>query len=210
MTVPNKFSDTYIPLKYFLSSYRALSDGKSGVRHLEEHLESSRFILSDWKVIWVGVCTLLRTSVELFRVDAESCIDPKVREEMRREWNLIKEDKEQHPIFREFLRKERNNIIHEYEWAAYEVWIDRDGDTLPNQMGLLSVKPQDAKSALIMRGGRYKDCNSIDLLKESAGWVEARICCAIGRAGFDPDENRNIVSFQKRPKRAPLKKGLLG
>ncbi len=48
-----------------------------------------------------------------------------------------------------------------------------------------------------MRGGSYKNRNSLDLLKESAEWVEARIYGAIRRAGFDPDEYRNLVNFQK-------------
>ena len=45
----------------------------------------------------------------------------------------------------------------------------------------------------------YKNRNSLDLLKESAEWAEARIYDAIRRTGFDPDEERNVVSFQKRP-----------
>lgn len=206
MTVPPEYRNIHVPVKYFLNSYRALSDGKTGVRQLEEHLQSSAFLLSEWKVIWIGACTLLRTSIDLFQVDAKSCVNPKIREEIRSEWKSIKENRKHHPIFWEFLRKERNNIIHEYEWVAYEMWMDPDGVTRPARMSLLDVKPEDASSVLIMRGGRYKDRNSLDLLKESAEWVETRIYSAIRRAGFDPDENRNLVSFQKRP---PAEKTLL-
>lgn len=205
MTVPLKYRNTYFPVKYFLTSYRALSDGKTGVRHLEKHLQSSAFLLSEWKVIWIGTCTLLRTSIDLFKVDAKSCINQKIREEIQSEWKSIKENKKHHPIFWEFLRKERNNIIHEYEWAAYEAWMDQDGTTRPARMSLLDIKPQDVSSVLIMRGGQYKDRNSLDLLKESEEWVEARLFGAIRRAGFDPDEKRNLVNFQKRP---PAKKTL--
>lgn len=206
MTVPLKYSHYYIPVKYFLTSYRALSDGKTGVRHLEEHLQSSTFLLSEWKVIWIGACALLRTSIDLFKVDAKSCINQKIREEIGAEWSAINQKKEHHPIFWEFLRKERNNILHEYEWAAYEVWMDQDGTTRPAGTSLLAVKPEDTRSVLVMRGGPYQDRNSLDLLKESAEWVEARICGAIRRAGFDPDENRNLVNFQTPPS---VEKGLL-
>jgi hypothetical protein len=206
MTVPLKYGNIHVPVKYFLTSYRALSDGKTGVRHLEEYIQSSTFLLSEWKVIWIGACTLLRTSIDLFQVDTKSCINQKIREEIRSEWESIKEKKEDHPIFWEFLRKERNNILHEYEWAAYEVWMDQDGTTRPARMSLLDIKPKDTSSVLIMRGGPYKDRDSLDLLKESAEWVEARIYGAIRRAGFDPDENRNLVSFQKRP---PMEKTVL-
>lgn len=207
MTALLKYSNMYIPVKYFLTSYRALSDGKTGIRQLEEHLQSSRFLLPEWKVIWIGACTLLRTSVDLFQVDAKSCINQKIREEIHAEWNSIKQKKEHHRIFWEFLQKERNNIIHEYEWAAYEVWMDQDGTTRPTRMSLLEVKPKDVSSVLVMRGGPYKDRNSLDLLKEGAEWVEARIFGAIRRAGFNPDENRNVVNFQVRPR---AEKTLLG
>ena len=189
MTVPLEYSNTYIPVKYFLISYRALSDGKTGIRHLEEHLQSSAILLSEWKFIWIGACTLLRTSIDLFQVDARSCINQKIREEIHAEWNSIKQKKEHHRIFWEFLRKERNNIIHEYEWPAYEMWIDQDGTTRAARMSLLEIKPKDVRSVLVMRGGPYKGRNSLDLLKESAEWVEARIFGTIRRAGFDPDEN---------------------
>lgn len=199
MTVPLKYINTYAPVKYFLTSYRALSDGKTGIRHLEEHLESSAFSLSEWKVSWIGACALLRSSVAVFQIDAKSCIDPKIRQEIRSEWDSIKLKKEHHPIFWEFLRKERDNILHQYEWAAYEVWMDQDGATRPPRMSLLEVKPKDVSAVLVMRGGPYKGRNSLGLLKESAEWVEARISGAIRRAGFDPDEERNLVNFQKRP-----------
>lgn len=198
MTVPHQYSDIYISVKFFLTSYRALSDGKGGIRHLEKHLESTSFPLSEWKVIWIGTCTLLRTATDLFQVDAKSCINQEIREEILSEWKLIRENKEDHPIFWEFLQKERNNIIHEYEWAAYEAWMDQDGTTRPSQMTLLSIKPKDVDPVLVMRGGAYEGRNSLDLLKESAEWVEARIFGAIRRAGFDPDEERNIVNFQIR------------
>lgn len=207
MTVPLKYQNTYVPVKFFLNSYRALGDGKTGIRHLEEYLQSSKFLLSDWKVIWIGTCTLLRTAIDLFQIDKKSCINIKIREELSSEWNFIKENQKDHQIFWKFLRKERNNIVHEYEWAAYEVWMDQDGTLRPPRMSLLEIKPQDTKSILIMRGGLYKGRDSLDLLKESAEWVEERIFNAIQRAGFDPDENRNVVTFKKPP---PRQKTLLG
>jgi hypothetical protein len=63
------------------------------------------------------------------------------------------------------------------------------------------------QSVLIMRGGHYKNHNSLDLLKESADWIQARIFGAICRAGFDPEEYRRIGDFQKRP---PTHGSLLG
>lgn len=199
MTVPLKYAHFYSPVKYFLISYRALSDGKSGIHSLENYLQSSTILLFEWKVIWIGTCALLRSSIDLFKVDARSCINERIREEIRSEWKSINEKKEDHQIFWQFLQKERNNILHEYEWPAYEVWMAQDGAARPARMSLLDIKPRDVESVLIMRGGEYKDCNSLDLLKESAEWAEARIYGAIRRAGFDPEEDRNLVTFERRP-----------
>jgi hypothetical protein len=74
MTVPTKYANSYVPVKYFLSSYRALSDGRRGIRHLEERLGAATFLLSEWKVIWIGTCAVLRTAIDLFRVDMKSCL----------------------------------------------------------------------------------------------------------------------------------------
>ncbi len=197
--VPDKYYNTYVPVKYFLTSYRALSDGKAGILALEDLLVSPKLFLSEWKVLWIGTCTLLRTSIDLFRVDAKSCINQRIREQIQIEWNSVKTEYEDHPIFWDFLRKERDNIIHEYEWKAYEVWLGQDGEARPARISLLELKPTDVRSVLVMRSGRYKDRDSLELLKESANWVETRICSAIQRAGFQPDEHRNLINFQERP-----------
>jgi hypothetical protein len=196
----------YMPVKYFLTSYWALSDGKRGIRHLDELLQPAKLLLSDWKVTWIGTCTLLRSAVDLFQIDAESRINDKIRVEIRAEWESIKQNDKQHPIFWQFLKKERDRMIHYYQWAAQEVWMKEDGTKRPAPT-LLEIEPKDAKPILIMKDGPYKDHNSLDLLKESAEWVEARIFGAIHRAGFDPDEDRNLLDFQKRP---PAEKSLLG
>ena len=209
MTLPPQYGHAFFPVKYFLSSYRALSDGQAAVRHLEEYLQSSEVRLSDWKVIWIGACAILRASIDLFKVDRRSCICRGIREEIRLEWKSIVEHKEDHRIFWDFLRKERNNILHQYEWVAYETWMDQDGNSQPARLTILSIKPEDVKLVLMMRGGPYKGRNSLELLNESAEWVQARIYSAIRRAGFDPDEPRNAIDFE-RPPPIPPGKRLLG
>lgn len=198
MTVPLVYKNIYLPVKSFLNAYRALSDGRTGVRLLEEHLETRKVLVSEWKVIWIGACTLLRSSIDLFKVDARSCIDQQICEEIKNEWRSIEQNKGEHPIFWEFLRKERNNVIHEYNWTAYEAWMKEDGEIVTGRMSLLTFGPEDAKSVLMMRNGYYAGSNSLELLKESAVWAENRIFNAIRRAGFDPEEERNISTFKSR------------
>ncbi|MEP0713464.1 MAG: hypothetical protein ABJC55_16230 [Algoriphagus sp.] len=192
-----EYRNRYVPVKYFLNSYRAYSDGRNGIDHLEKYLATENILVSDWKVIWIGTCTLLRSSIDLFKVDSNSCINEDIRNSLKFEWSQIKRDKDVHPIFWEFLQKERNNIIHEYQWAAYEQWLSDDGNYHPPKISLLSSKPEDMQSVLIMRKGHYKGRNSLDLLKESADWVEERISNSIKRAGFNPNEVRRLGDFSK-------------
>ena len=195
----------YMPVKNFLISYRALSDGRVGIRQLEELIKSKRLPWPKWEIPWVGTCTLLRTSIDLFQVDQNRCRNDKIGQAIRVEWELVDKNREDHKIFWDFLREERNNIIHYYEWAASHVWLNEDGTKRPAP-GLLESLPEGVRSFLVMSRGPYEGHNSMDLLKESADWVEARIFSAIGRAGFDPDEDRNLLNFQKRP---PVEKSLL-
>ena len=199
MTVPLQYANTFFPVKYFLSSYRALCDGRSGIEHLEDRLSSAKFFLHEWKVIWIGTCTVLRTAIDLFRVDAKSCLASDLRDGIKAEWNAIKDQKEQHAIFWEFLRHERDNVIHQYEWRAYETWMKSDGTFRPRGLSLLTIGEDYGRPLLLMNAGPYKGRNSLDLLKEGADWVEARIFSAIGRAGLDPDEERSLVHFLPRP-----------
>lgn len=201
MTLPSQYPNHYVPVKYFLASYRALSDGRTGVRLLEEKLEkSTRSLLSEWKVLWIGTCTILRTSIDLFRIDGESCLALRIREEIKAEWHAIRAEKEKHAIFWEFLRKERDSVIHQYEWRAYETWIKPDGTFRGPKLSLLIMEDDDgAKPAILMNDGFFKGRDSLELLREGADWVEARIFSAVRRAGFDPDEARNLASFLPLP-----------
>ena len=205
MTILTQYQNHFIPVKYFLNSYRALSDGEVGIRLLEEKLAGDSILFSDWKILWLGTCAVLRTSIDLFRVDAKSCINLDLRKSIKDEFDLIKRQEASHPIFWEFLRKERNQILHEYSWSAYETWLHQDGTFEMPTISLFMIKPETANSVLMMKHGFYEGRNSLELLKEGASWVRARIFNAIERAGFKPDELRRIGDFELK---APLGKGL--
>jgi len=198
MAVPKNYYNTFISVKYFLNSYRALSDGRTAIKMLDKQLSEPSLLISEWKINWIGACTLLRTAIDLFRKDQASCLNSSIRQEIGSEWHAIKTNRSDHPIFWEFLRKERDNIIHHYEWAAYEVWMAEDKAQRAANISLLDLRKDDERSVLLMRHGKYKGRDSVELLKESAEWVENRIFAAIGRAGFSPDERRNLVTFQKQ------------
>lgn len=200
----------YMPVKYFLSSYRAFSDGRFAIDQLEQSLNSPHLLLSTWKINWIAACSILRTAIDLFRKDAKTCIDKNMRSEIAAEWREISERRDQHGIFWNFLRKERDAIMHDYDWSAYEAWIDENGEQRAPPLSLLAVRPSNAKTVLLMRSGSYKGQDSLELLRDSANWVHERICHAITRAGYDPDEERNMHTFAPRPPQAPTPRvGLL-
>ncbi|MCA3513134.1 MAG: hypothetical protein IOB85_02075 [Methylobacterium sp.] len=197
----DKFFFTYVEIKYFLNSFRALSDAKLGVWHLQDSLKTNSY-LWNWKTNWIGTCAIIRTSISLIQNDVKSCINSQIRSALADEWNFISSKKniEKNEIYWNFILKERDNIMHHYKWNAYEAWIDDDGNIEQSQNGLLHIKPKEKSSILVMRNGHYAGRNSIELLSESMHWVEDRLLGAIRRAGFDPDEKRNVRTFEKMPK----------
>jgi hypothetical protein len=203
LTLPVKYANTYLPIKYFLNSYRALSDGRTAVSLLNEKVQDSSSLLSVWKINWIAACAILRTSIDLFKVDKRSCINADIRREIGFEWEEIANDKDSHEIFWHFLRKERDNIVHHYEWSAYEVWMDDAGNHRPARVSLLDIRPESSRSVLIMRSGFFEGRDSLELLQESTEWVQERIFNAIRRAGFDPEEDRNLLTFKQRPATPP-------
>ncbi|MFK5596820.1 hypothetical protein ACFZ8E_07425 [Methylobacterium sp. HMF5984] len=202
MATPLKYQYNYLPVKYLLSSYRALIDGRHGVLHLERLLGEDKLYVSDWKIAWIGTCTILRTAVSLFIKDGKSCLPEKLRFEITAEGKKLTKEKSENPIYHEFLLKERDNLIHQYEWRAYERWLKPDGTyRVPHTIAMMmSAEHDDARPVILMREGFYAGRDSLELLHESADWVEARIYDAIGRAGYHPDEYRNAFDFSEMPK----------
>ncbi|MDP2184976.1 MAG: hypothetical protein Q8J93_05850 [Xanthomonadales bacterium] len=135
----------------------------------------------------------------MFRVDAKSSHSQRLREEIAIEWKLILERKADHQIFWEFLRRERDNIIHDYNWRAYEAWMKPDGTFGATSLSLLSLGEDQARRVILMKSGHFKGRNSLELLNESADWVETRIFGAIRRAGYNPEEERGLFHFQPKP-----------
>lgn len=210
MPVPVKYQNLYLPVKFFLGSYRAYSDGMSAIRMLESSQNDKIQRLSDWKIHWVAACTLLRASVDLFQADANICVSQPLANSIGQEWELILSDKKNHPIFWEFLRRERNNILHEYKWSAYQLWLDREGNKAEPSLTLLSLVGGDFQSEILISEGSYKGHKALTLVTESANWVRERIFSAIERAGLDPEEKRNLVTFQIQPPRKKVRTLLSG
>jgi hypothetical protein len=207
MVLPNKYSHFYLPVRSFLASERAYRDGNRAVDLLRRELESESLFLSDWRVHWVAATTLLRAAIDLFQIDQKMC-HPQLALGVRKEWQDISDRRVEHAIFWEFLRKERNNIVHEYKWSAYERFLDRAGDVVLNP-SILTLGIGDYDRELLIHEGKYTGANAFSVLESCRDWVDARLNSAIERAGLDPEEKRNVVSFLPRPPSAPSLMGTL-
>lgn len=75
-----------------------------------------------WRVHWIGALTLLRLVGDaLDKVDKR---DPKWADAIKNNWKKIS-NKDENPIFWDFIKASRDAAVHEYELAPY------DDDTIP-------------------------------------------------------------------------------
>ena len=191
MTIPLKYQRLPIEVKYNLSSYRACLDCKHGI----DRLKRGNLTYSAWKVEWAGICALLKTSIHLIREkDAKSCLPEILKNELKESWNDLLRKKTQYPLFWEFINKERNNIVKEYEFSAYEAILKPDGTTR-TPLGLFSFMEDGEKETLIIRNGYYKDRLALEVLTEAADWIENYILATIIKAGYDPNEKRYAATL---------------
>ncbi len=87
---------------------RVLDDCRVALAMLEEEKD-----LQKWRIIWVSAVALLRTVGHVLdKVDGD---DPRVRTVARTLFNKWKGNDPTDEIFREFIEKERNFILKEYQ-----------------------------------------------------------------------------------------------
>jgi hypothetical protein len=180
-----------LTVKFNLASYRAWLDCKYAV----DKLKSAAITYSAWKVEWAGICSLLRTSIYLMGTkDAKSCLPEALKNQLMSDWSALYKNKAAYPLFGEFILKERNNILKEYEFSAYEAIIKPDG-TSRKSLGLLAFMEDGEKETLLIRGGYYEGRQALDVLAEAVIWTEEYILNSIRKAGYDPEEQRYAGSL---------------
>jgi hypothetical protein len=191
MVLPIGYSHLEVTLKYTLTSYMALSDARYAI----SRFKVSEFDFSEWKVGWAGICSLLKSSLHLMRYkDAKSCLPDVIRQNMIEKWNDVRLKKSDHPLFWEFIDRERNNILKQYQFSASEAIVKADGSIVPRR-GLLYMMGEDEKSTLMIKGGHYDGRQALEVAEEAARWVENTIFSTVLKAGFDPEEKVKIGNF---------------
>jgi len=199
--LPFEMRNRYFEVGTLPASNRALRDAKRGISNLENRLAQRYTLLADWKVEYVGVCALLRAAIHLIQIDSKSCHSKSVTEELKREWQLIKSEKDKHAIYWEFINKERNSILKEYQWGSYKQYFDESGDPiLAKDLSLLTMFGGGNTSDLRIRGGPFDGRETLEVLAEAANWVEGRISSALSRAGYSLTDRVHFMSWAKMPK----------
>lgn len=198
MVVPRNLANRFYEVGVLLSSLRALSDARRGIQNLETKYSGESSLFSDWKVEYVGVCSLLRAAVHLIGEDAKACHNDKVTQELRAEWDAIKQNSSDHTIYWEFVNKERNSILKEYHWSSYEQYFDENGEPIKmTNYSLISMYMVSETSRLIVKGGVYRGRDTLELLNEAADWVEERVSSALLRAGYQLKDRVHFQTWAK-------------
>lgn len=191
MGVPDRFGKLRVPTNFFLASYRVASDCEWEINRLRK---DSPYI-SGWRIRWAGLCSLLTTSVHLMKnKDAKACIPSAVKQALIDKWNEIGEDRSGNQIYWDFIRKERNNILKEYEFAAYEAILDSQGNNKPKK-SLIYMLSDGESEALVLRGGPYEGRLGLDVAEEGVLWLKGVVNGCLLKAGFNPDAEIEVSEF---------------
>lgn len=121
-----------------------------------------------WWVLWAGAIALLRTVGHvLHKVDTE---DFKVSQAVDAAWSRWKCDRENNAIFWEFIEKERNNILKNYEFSmleSAELSLVVPGQNMPFTIGENLFRP-------LMEGfGKGEDAR--DIYNEALQWWDTEL-----------------------------------
>lgn len=90
-----------------LKAREVLDDGRVALSLLEEEADIQR-----WRIHWAAAVALMRAVGHVLdKVDGE---DPLIKQAARAAFRQWKSADPQHEIFREFIERERNNLLKEY------------------------------------------------------------------------------------------------
>lgn len=133
-----------------------------------------------WRVHWVAAIALVRTVGDvLYKVDYISGDAASVSNE---QFDLWKKKREEHKIYWDFIRSERNNVLHEYRTAAYpdekipiavEFTLGRveDGE-IRHERQVIELEENTYRPML---EGPWEGNDARDVLQEAIDWWEEQL-----------------------------------
>ena len=91
-----------------VAARRVLADCEAALEMLEDERDEQR-----WRVLWVGALALLRAVGHvLWNVDGQT---PLAREAIKAAYQRWKGEQPEHIVFRDFIERERNNILKTHQ-----------------------------------------------------------------------------------------------
>jgi hypothetical protein len=149
-----------------------------------------------WRLRWCAVLALLRTVGHvLSKVDASSTsIAPEFRDEAARWWKELNRTKPEPLIFWEFIEKDRNALLKEYQFSAEQGIILRgDLNTVP--LGALPLGASVAEPTYLMKDGPFAGRDQRDVVQEAIDWwddqleeIAVRAAATVTEPRLDPPE----------------------
>jgi hypothetical protein len=133
----------------------------------------------DWVVKWAGAIGLLRTVGDALRNDDE----PRIRTAQNRWWKEIEGTKPSPQIFWDFVRRDRNLLLHEADLTAGQstmVFVQGVSVTAlaADQKPLPESKARPIPKAIHsyhMNSGPFSGRDPRDLVQEAIEWLEVQI-----------------------------------
>jgi len=174
----------------YLTSYRICSDVRRAIQNLENELPT----FGAWHVEWAGICALLKASIHVMKVDARRCYSAELQQSLLRGWKRLADQKSAYPLMWDFIDKERNNILKEYSFSAYDEYIKEDGTTV-DFVSLFDLGT--SRHLLRIRMGPYAGRIALEVAGEAVAWIEEYLDQCILEAGIDPDEEFEWGTFLK-------------
>jgi hypothetical protein len=136
----------------------------------------SEALPSEWRRNLVALLTLLRAIGHVLdKVDAAR--DQKLRGPVTDWWKQVNNDKVQHPLFWEFIERERNSFIKQYETTARQVMVGHVGavnyDSKTDTYTSDPYRPLEYKQT--MTAGYFTGREFLEVADEALHWWEAQL-----------------------------------
>ena len=132
---------------------------------------------SEWRRNLASLLTLLRAVGHvLHKVDAAR--DGKLEAVIKPWWKTLNQEKHSHPLFWEFIKRERNSFIKQYETAARQVMVGYVGavnySISTGEYKSDPYRPSEYQQQ--MRIGHFSGRDLIDVASEAVAWWEEQLC----------------------------------
>ena len=127
--------------------------------------------VSEWVLIWAGVIALLRTVGYVLRKDA----DARVKKAQDAWWDRLEDTKPNPPIFWEFIKRDRDVLLHEAKLTVdASAIVFLSGGAIPRDAPRPPPPPPPIYNYK-MKSGRFAGQDPRDLVKEAIEWWEKQL-----------------------------------